>query len=385
MASRAVRLLTLATILVGGSRAGFATSHPPEAQALETPFVTTRSADELHGKQGVIETDLGTIVIDLLSDSAPNHVGLFMRLVEEGAYVGTTFHRMVAHGIVQGGDPLTRNIDRGDVYGRGGLNLIDAEPNDERHTRGAVSALVVPGQPNSGGSQFVICVVDQPGLDGHHTVWARVVDGLDVVTRISEIPVDAEGRARERVTVHAVTVRDRIPPEPIPFTTETDAELAAFGVVLETDRGAITVDFYPDRAPNHVRNFLRLAAEGVFDGMAFHRVVPGFVIQTGHLPTRSWPLTDRQHGVIETLEPEFSATPHVRGILSMARGDDPASASTSFFICTDVATELDGLYTVFGVVVAGLDVVTAIESAPTGADEAPMERVTLREVRVIRR
>ena len=385
MASRSLRLLSLTAVLIGVSRVGAGAPNPPVTQALDTPFVTTRAPDELHDKQGVIETDQGTIVIDLLSESAPNHVGLFMRLVAEGAYVGTTFHRMVVHGVVQGGDPLTRDVDRVDVYGRGGLNLIDAEPNDERHMRGAVSALVVPGQPDSGGSQFVICVVDQPGLDGHHTVWARVVDGLDVVTRISETPVDADGRALERVTVRAVTVRDRIPPAPLPFTTETDAELAAFGVVLETDRGEIAVDFYPDRAPNHVRNFLRLAAEGVFDGMSFHRVVPGFVIQTGHLPTRTVPLTDRQQSVVETLGPEFSATPHVRGILSMARGDDPGSASTSFFICTDVASQLDGQYTVFGVVVAGLDVVTAIESVPTAADEAPLERVTLREVRVIRR
>ena len=119
--------------------------------------------------------------------------------------------------------------------------------------------------------------------------------------------------------------------------------------------------------------------------MAFHRVVPGFVIQIGLLPSRTELLTDRQEGFIQTLEPEFSDTAHVKGILSMAHGDDPASASTSFFICTDVADELDGIYTVFGVVVDGFDVVAAIEAVPTNDEESPLERVELREIRVVRR
>ena len=89
--------------------------------------------------------------------------------------------------------------------------------------------------------------------------------------------------------------------------------------------------------------------------------------------------------MVENLQPEFSDTPHVRGILSMDRDDDPASASTSFFICTDVAEELDGQYTVFGVVVEGLDVVAAIERVPADGDERPLDRVELREVRVVRR
>ena len=122
----------------------------------------------------------------------------------------------------------------------------------------------------------------------------------------------------------------------------------------------------------------------MFDGVAFHRVVYGFVIQTGHLPTRVEPLTERQARLVTNLEPEFSDTPHVRGVLSMARGDDLNSASTSFFICTVVATELDGQHTVFGVVVDGLDVVSAIEMSPTDGEERPVDRVGLREVRVVK-
>ena len=177
------------------------------------PYVTPLSVEEMSGRQGVLETDLGTIIVDLLPEHAPNHVGLFIALAEAGEYDGTIFHRMVRHGIVQGGDPLTKDPSRADVYGRGGLGLVASEVSEQRHTRGAVSAVVVPGQPDSGGAQFFICVVDQPGLDGPHTVWARVAEGMDVVTRISETPVDAEGRAVERVVLRSVTLRDRPPPE----------------------------------------------------------------------------------------------------------------------------------------------------------------------------
>ena len=248
----------------------------------------------------------------------------------------------------------------------------------------AVSAVLVSGQPGSGGAQFFICVVDQPGLDGRHTIWARVSEGMDVVTRISEVPVDPDGRALERVTLRSVVVRDKRPPEPVPFSTETNAELAAYRARLETDAGAIEIDFYPDRAPNHVRNFLRLADVGVFDGMTFHRIVKGFVIQTGYLPSRREALTERQERLVQVLQPEFNDTPHVRGIVSMARGEEPASASTSFFICTDVAEELDGQYTAFGVVVSGLEVVDAIEATPT-TGETPDSRVEVRRVTIMRR
>ena len=363
--------------------AWLAAAPAPAAQAGE-PFVTPLTLDEMRGKQAVFETDHGTIAIDLRPDLAPNHVGLVMRLAGEGRFDGTTFHRMVRHGIVQGGDPLTADPARAAEYGRGGLGLVDAEFSAARHVRGAVSAVLAPGQPGSGGSQFFICVVDQPGLDGRHTIWGQVADGMDVVTRISETPVDAEGRAAERVVVRRVTIRDRPPPEIPPFTTETDAELAAFRAVLDTTHGRIAVDMYPDRAPNHVRNFLRLVEAGVYDGIAFHRVVPGFVIQSGHLPTRREPLTDRQQRFVRNLQPEFNDTPHVRGIVSMARLDDPASASTSFFIVTGPAPALDGVYTVFGVVVAGLDVVARIEAAPTEG-ETPVDRVEIIDAEVTRR
>jgi peptidyl-prolyl cis-trans isomerase B (cyclophilin B) len=145
--------------------------------------------------------------------------------------------------------------------------------------------------------------------------------------------------------------------------------------------GAITIGFMPDKAPEHVRNFLRLAQAGVYEGTSFHRVVRGFVIQTGALNTRG-ALTEKQQKLVHTLQPEFNDTRHEKGIISMARGDDPASATTSFFIVTGAAPSLDNKYSVFGRVVEGLDVVEKIEAVPVNG-EAPVGPITLLKVRVV--
>jgi peptidyl-prolyl cis-trans isomerase B (cyclophilin B) len=338
------------------------------AQAPAAPqgsFKTPLAPDEMRGKQAVVETSLGTFVLDLLPDAAPNHVGYFIKLAREGAYDGTTFHRLVKYGIVQGGDPLSRDAAKPELYGRGGFGALEDEPNAEKHTRGAVSAVLQPGNPNSGGAQFFICVVD----------------GMDVVEKISAEPVDASGRATGRIEIRTVTIRDTPPPEPEPFADTPVEELARYRAVLETSLGEITIGFMPDKAPNTVRQFLRLAQAGVYDGMAFHRVVPGFVIQTGAMISRSTPLTDRQKRIVRAIPPEFNDTHHVKGVVSMARGDDPDSASTSFFIVTGDNPGLDGVYTAFGRVVAGLDVVDAIQAVARNG-EAPVERVDLKTVRV---
>jgi cyclophilin family peptidyl-prolyl cis-trans isomerase len=353
------------------------TKAPPAA-----PFTTPLSLAEMTGKQAVVNTSAGTIVIDLRPDLAPNHVGYFMKLARERAYDGTTFHRLVRMAIIQGGDPLSKDPGKAALYGTGGLGMLKAEFSAEKATRGAVAAVLQPNKPDSAGSQFFICVTDQPGLDGKYTIFGRVAEGMDVAQKISETAVDADGKASDRIVITDVTIRDAPPPEAEPFSTETVADLARYRAVLETSLGPITVAFFPDKAPEHVRNFLRLAESGVFDGTAFHRVVRGFVIQTGALNTRG-PLTEKQRKYVHTLKPEFSDTRHVKGILSMARGDDPASATTSFFIVTGNASSLDNKYSVFGQVVDGLPVVDAIEQAAVNG-ETPVTRIDLTKVRIVR-
>jgi peptidyl-prolyl cis-trans isomerase B (cyclophilin B) len=335
-------------------------------------------------KQAVVETTAGTVVIDLDAAAAPNQVAHFMREAQAGTYDGTIFHRMVKYGIVQGGDPLSKDPSKRAQYGTGGLNAVKAEARAAKMTRGSVAAVLVPGKPDSAGSQFFVAVVDQPGLDGQYTVFGKVSDGMEIVQKISETPVDDKGLATERVEVKRVTIRETPPPTPKPFSTETVQDLAAFRAVLETGAGPITIEFFPEKAPTHVRQFLKLAQAGVYDGMAFHRVAPGFVVQTGALSSRSAPLTDKQQKLVHTLAPEFNDTKHVKGIVSMARGDDPASATTSFFICTAASAALDGQYTAFGRVVDGLSVVDAIEASPRNG-ETPITRIDLKSVTVERR
>src|SRR5262245_57133716 len=167
------------------------TAAPRPAPPKPAFFTSTLPASELQNRQAVLDTTEGVIVMDLLADAAPNHVAHFITRAREGAYNGTTFHRIIGMGIIQGGDPLSKDPAQSAKYGSGGLNLLRFEPNAEKHTRGAVSAVLVPGNRDSGGSQFFISVTDQPALDGQYTVFARVAEGINVAQRISTAPAQA--------------------------------------------------------------------------------------------------------------------------------------------------------------------------------------------------
>jgi peptidyl-prolyl cis-trans isomerase B (cyclophilin B) len=326
----------------------------------------------------VVETTAGTFIIDLAPESAPNQAEYFITIATEGGYDGTIFHRMIPRGMVQGGDPLSKDPSKRATYGTGGLNMVKDDPPAPKMTKGSVAAVTVPGKPNSAGAQFFIVLADQPALDGKYSVFGHVSDGLEVLGKISEAPVDATGLATDRVEIRHVAIRDT-PPEP--FVNESVAELGAYHAVLDTSEGPITIEFLLDKAPNTVRQFMRMAAAGVYSGMSFHRVAPGFVVQTGAESTRAAPFTEKQQKLIHPLAPEFNDTKHVKGIVSMARGNEPGSATTSFFICTGTSTPLDGQYTAFGRVVDGMAAVEAIEKAPVNG-ETPVTRIELRGVRI---
>ena len=176
-------------------------------------FFTTPLSVEEAGKQAVVETTMGNFVIEFLPDVAPNHVGYFLKLASEGAYDGTTFHRVIKYGIIQGGDPISKDPEARARYGTGGLGVLESEFNEEQHTRGAVSAVRIHGKPDSAGSQFFICVTDQLALDGQYSLFGRVVEGMDVVQTISEVPADEKTIATERVEILSVTVRDEPSPD----------------------------------------------------------------------------------------------------------------------------------------------------------------------------
>ena len=204
---------------------------PPRAQAPRPPatrppapadtyFVNTLAAADMQNKQAVLDTTMGTIVFDLLADAAPNHVAHFITRAREGAYDGTIFHRVIPNGIIQGGDPLSRDPAQSARYGTGGMRELRFERNNEQMTRGAVAAVLAPGMPDSGGSQFFVCIFDQPAITGQYTVFARVSEGLNIAAKISQVAAE-NTVPNERVVIRKVTIRDKPAAAPEPFSTET--------------------------------------------------------------------------------------------------------------------------------------------------------------------
>ena len=155
--------------------------------------------------------------------------------------------------------------------------------------------------------------------------------------------------------------------------------------VIETKFGKIEVEFFEDKAPGHVKNFKDLATKGFYDGTIFHRVIPGFMIQGGDPNTKS---DDRSNhgmgGPGYSIKAEFNDTPHKRGILSMARSQDPNSAGSQFYIVVKDSAFLDGQYTAFGKVLSGMTVADQIVNAPRDRRDNPNERIEMK-VKVINR
>jgi peptidyl-prolyl cis-trans isomerase B (cyclophilin B) len=162
-------------------------------------------------------------------------------------------------------------------------------------------------------------------------------------------------------------------------TNEEIKKMSTTKAVIETKFGAITLIFFPDVAPVHVKNFIDLAQKGVYDGTIFHRVIPGFMIQGGD-PNSKNP-DKRMHGMGgpgHTIKAEFNARPHKRGTLSMARASNPDSAGSQFFICVNDSSFLDRQYTVFGEVESGMDVVDKIVSQPRDRNDNPDDRIEMK-------
>lgn len=159
------------------------------------------------GPEAVIETAEGTFVIRLLPRFAPAHVKHFVATARKGGYDGTTFHRIVPGGIIQGGDPLSKDPKLAARYGTGGLGLLKAELSDEPMARGALAAVLRPSSKDSAGSQFFICLSDQPALTGKFTIYGEVVSGMDVVDRIGAAPVDGD-KPKARIEIKKVAIRE---------------------------------------------------------------------------------------------------------------------------------------------------------------------------------
>ena len=159
-------------------------------------------------------------------------------------------------------------------------------------------------------------------------------------------------------------------------TTDTRATIAVSS--QGESWGDIVLKFYPDVAPNHAKNFCKLATENFYDGTTFHRVIPGFMIQGGDPNSKN---ADRSnHGMGGPgyhIKAEFNNKPHKRGVLSMARAQDPDSAGSQFFICVADASFLDGQYTAFGEVVSGMEIADRVVNAKRDGRDNPLERIEM--------
>lgn len=154
-------------------------------------------------------------------------------------------------------------------------------------------------------------------------------------------------------------------------------------VTIETKFGKIVFKLLPELAPEHVRNFIKLAQSGFYDGTLFHRVIPGFMIQGGDPNTKTTnKATWGMGGPGYTIKAEFNTRSHLRGIVSMARAMDPNSAGSQFFIVTSDSTFLDRQYTVFGEVLEGMPVADQIVNQQRDRNDCPLQEVKMNTVTI---
>jgi len=173
------------------------------------------NAKQASGKKqdvAVIKTNVGTIVFKFLPDSAPNHMKNFIKLAKKGFYNGLTFHRVIPGFMIQGGDPLSKDKDRSND-GTGGPGYTIPAEIKAKHGRGAVAAArlgdTVNPKRESSGSQFYICVGECNWLDGQYTVFGRVIEGMDIVDKIANMPRDKRDNPLQPVVMESVTIEKR--------------------------------------------------------------------------------------------------------------------------------------------------------------------------------
>src|SRR5205085_8714433 len=162
-------------------------------------------------------------------------------------------------------------------------------------------------------------------------------------------------------------------PSPPSMTIDQKRKYTA---TIDTSAGKIGVELYPKDAPQHVNSFVFLAREGFYNGVIFHRVIPGFMIQGGD------PTGTGTGGPGYRLRQEFNPRKHVRGVLSAARTNDPNSAGSQFFVMHADSPHLDNQYTAFGKVTSGLEVIDKIANAPRGANDRPRNPASIKKITI---
>jgi len=222
-------------------------------------------------------------------------------------------------------------------------------------------------------------------------LWVTVIRLPAPITEVRESPTptpEQSAKPQPKRTAKPKEVADESKPAAKSPThaSPTKSDLA----VIKTSEGDMTVEFWPEVAPITVENFKKLARAGFYDGTAFHRIVRGFMIQGGDPNTKdlSKESSYGNGGPGYEIPAEFNDRPHLRGVLSMARSEDPNSAGSQFFICLGTVSRLDHQYTTFGKVIRGDDVLGKIGDIPTtrnafGENSKPIRRVTVESIKIV--
>ena len=304
-----------------------------------------------------------------------------MKQAQRGRLRRDDLSPVVKYGMVQGGDPLTKDPAKRALYGTGGLNAVKAEARAPKMTRGSVAAVIVPGQARQRRRAVLHrrspisrrSTASTPCSATCRTAWrcCRRFPRRRSTTKGWRPSASRSGTSRFATRRAGAVRRPRRP-----------QELAAYRAVLDTSAGPITIEFFTDKAPD-TRPPVPAAGGRPASTTAWRSIASrqGSSFRPARCRAAPAPLTEKQQKLVHNLPPEFNDTKHVKGIVSMARGDDPGSATTSFFICTGTSTALDGQYTAFGRVVDGMAAVEAIEASPRNG-ETPMARIELKTVRV---
>lgn len=350
-------------------------------------LITTESTEQTPGTgefdniEAVIDTSNGQIIIEFFAKDAPRHVEYFVKNARAGAYDGTTFHRLVKYGLIQGGDPLSKNPKERARYGTGGLNAgLPDEVNKNKHISGAVSsvlAAVRPGandlKPGTSGAQFFIVLNAGPAqanLDSTFTVFGRVVEGLDVASTISTLPASAAGVANERIEIKKVTIREKTP---------TLDQMKAMRATIETSLGNVKLQLLPESAPHTARAFVHYARSGMYDGTSFFRVSQQYFLEAGYLG--DWPRDSpnrKRQFALWPVTAEKSDLKQERGIVSMRQAQD-GTTGWYFFIISKDNPALDGKHVPFAKVLEGLDTIDKIADAEVDGDK-PKQRIEIKKI-----
>ena len=313
--------------------------------------------------------DYGKITMELYPEIAPVTVKNFVKLASENFYSGIIFHRVIADFMIQG-DPDGNGSGGSDetIYGEFSENGVE---NTLSHKRGVVS-MARTQDPNSASSQFFICHADSTYLDGKYAAFGKVVHGMAVVDAIANTKIGANDRPVNNITIEYVKRVD-------------SPEIAAVKAEMEIEgyEGKITMELYPDVAPQTVANFTDLAKKGFYDGLTFHKASKDGYVQGGDPEGTGFGGSDKEitgeflaNGIENNLK-------HDRGVISMARKSDYDSATSQFMVCLKEYTNLDGNYAAFGKITSGLEILDAVSAVEVNENKNPVSAVKIKYIKIV--